>query len=108
MNQLRCAVLHSGSSLVEGAGARFSAFRCLDVCVQDDPEPLITCIGSKQYCSKDASTAPLFNCSINLLGLICRLERAVLRFVEEDSSRDREYRGSDSVFVEAGIVDYRS
>lgn len=108
LNQLRCAVLHSGSSLVEGAGARFSAFRCLDVCVQDDPEPLITCIGSSRHCSKDGRTATTFHCTINLLGLICRLERAVLRFVEENPSRDREYRGSGSVFVEAGIVDYRN
>ena len=108
LNQLRCAVLHSGSSLVEGAGARFSAFRCLEVCVQDDPEPLITCIGSSRHCSKDGRTTTTFHCTINLLGLICRLERAVSRFVEEDPSRDREYRGSDSVFVEAGIVDYRS
>lgn len=108
LNQLRCAVLHSGSSLVEGAGARFSAFRCLDVCVQDDSEPLITCIGSRRHCSKDGRTTTTFHCTINLLGLICCLERAVLRFVEEDPSRDREYRGSGSVFVEAGIVDYRS
>ena len=67
--QLRCAVIHAGSSVIEGRGEEYSPYKAIGVCVQGDACGIIasyghkgTGHGSQQDCA--------FECVVKLEGLI--------------------------------------
>lgn len=103
--QLRCAVVHAGSSSVDGKGAAYSPFRVIGVCVQRDSQGIIasyghtgTGYGKQKNCAYD--------CVIRLEVLISLMAKGVGRFIEEDPDRDREYSTKEGL-DRTGVVDYR-
>lgn len=45
--QLRCAVIHAGSSVIEGRGEAYSPYKAIGVCVQGDARGIIASYGHK-------------------------------------------------------------
>ncbi len=106
--QLRCAVLHAGSSSIDDAakGSIYSPFRVIDVCVQGDARSIIARFGHVGE-GVDVLEGCAYDCSIKLEGLISLMAKGVRRFIDEDPSRDREYFAGEGL-DRRGIVDYRS
>lgn len=103
--QLRCAVVHAGSSVIEGKGEKYSPYKVIGVCVQGDKHGIIASYGhtgtgieSQQDCA--------FDCVVKLEGLISLIAKGVCKFVEEDPERDREYSTGKGLYRQ-GVVDYR-
>lgn len=46
--QLRCAVIHAGSSAIEGIGEKYSPYKAIGVCVQGDTCGIIASYGHKE------------------------------------------------------------
>ena len=88
--QLRCAVIHAGSSAIEGRGEEYSPYKAIGVCVQGDARGIIASYGHKGigYGSQQDCA---FECVVKLEGLISLIAKGVCKFVEEDPERDREY-----------------
>lgn len=103
--QLRCAVIHAGSSVIEGRGEEYSPYKAIGVCVQGDARGIIASyghkeisLGSQQYCA--------FDCVVKLEGLISLIAKGVCKFVEEDPERNREYSTGKGLSRQ-GVVDFR-
>lgn len=106
--QLRCAVVHADSSVNddEGAGAAYSPFRVIGICVQGDPDNLVSSYGhTGEGVSEQVNCA--FDCVIRLEALISLVAKGVCRFIEEDPRRDRE-QAANVGLRHLGIVDFRS
>lgn len=104
--QLRCAVIHAGSSAIEGSGEEYSPYKAIGVCVQGDALGIIASYGHKGigYGSQQDCA---FECVVKLEGLISLIAKGVCKFVEEDPERDREY-STGKELSRQGVVDFRS
>lgn len=103
--QLRCAVIHAGSSVIEGSGEKYSPYKAIGVCVQGDTCGIIAkyghneiSLGSHQDCA--------FDCVVKLEGLISLIAKGVCKFIEEHPERDREYSTGNGLSHQ-GVVDFR-
>ncbi|WP_373578260.1 hypothetical protein [Parafannyhessea umbonata] len=105
--QLRNAVLHAGSSVVDGAGAKYSPFHSIGMQVFDDDNRLVVGYG---VTSSPGSNGVEGDCRIkitlNLTALLARMEKAVARFLSEYPELDRENGKWDCLTW--GIVDFRT
>ena len=105
--QLRNAVLHTGSSVINGAGAKYSPFHSIGIQVFDNASQLVVGYG--------ATSSPEMNgvegdcrikININLTALLARMERGVERFLSEYPELDKE-KGKWE-YLTWGIVDFRA
>lgn len=103
--QLRCAVVHAGSSVIEGSGEKYSPYKAIGVCVQGNTCGIIASYGHKEI-SLGSQCDCAFDCVVNLEGLISLIAKGVCKFVEEDPERDREY-STGKGFSRQGVVDFR-
>ena len=109
--QLRCAVVHAGSSCIEeeGSGAKYSPYRVIGVCVQGNARGVVASYGYTGSGSEEQSDCA-YDCVVRLEGLISLLAQGVKKFLEEDPSRDCEYSGNSknkSSRYRCGVTDYR-
>ena len=107
--QLRCAVVHAGSSFIEekGSGAKYSPYRVIGVCVQGNSRGVVTSYGYTGSGLEEQSDCA-YDCVIKLEGLISTLAQGVKKFLEEDPSRDCEYPGEgNGSRYRCGVTDYR-
>lgn len=108
--QLRCAVVHAGSSSIEdkGTGAKYSPYRVIGVCVHGDARGVIASYGHTGTGAEDQQSDCAYHCAVKLEGLILLLAKGVRAFLEEDPSRDREYSDeSTEARLRCGVTDYR-
>ena len=103
--QLRCAVIHAGSSVIEGRGEEYSPYKAIGVCVQGDARGIIASFGHKGI-GHGSQQDCAFDCVVNLVGLILLIAKGVYKFVEEDPERDREYSTGIGLSRQ-GVVDFR-
>ena len=105
--QLRNAVLHAGSSVVNGAGAKYSPFHSIGIQVFDNDSQLVIGFG---VTSSPEPNGVEGNCRIrvtlNLTALLARMEKGVARFLNEFPELDREKGKWDCLTW--GIVDFRA
>lgn len=105
--QLRNAVLHAGSSIVNGAGAKYSPFHSIGIQVFDNDSQLVIGYGAT---SSPEPNGVEGNCCIkitlNLTALLVRMEKGVARFLNEFPELDRE-KGKWNCLT-WGIVDFRA
>lgn len=89
--QLRNAVLHTGSSVVDGAGAKYSPFHLIGIRVFDDDSQLVMGYGA---ISSPKTNGVEDDCRIkitlNLTALLARMEKGVAMFLNEYPDLDRE------------------
>lgn len=105
--QLRNAVLHTGSSVVDGAGAKYSPFHSIGIQVFNDDSQLV--IGYGATSSPEANGIEgdcRIKININLTALLARMERGVERFLSEYPELDKE-KGKWE-YLTWGIVDFRA
>lgn len=105
--QLRNAVLHTGSSVVDGAGAKYSPFHSIDIQVFNDDSQLV--IGYGATSSPEANGIEgdcRIKININLTALLARMERGVERFLSEYPELDKEK--GEWEYLTWGIVDFRA
>lgn len=103
--QLRCAVVHAGSSVIEGSGEKYSPYKAIGVCVQGNTCGIIASYGHKEI-SLGSQCDCAFDCVVKLEGLTSLIAKGVCKFVEEDPERDREY-STGKGFSRQGVVDFR-
>lgn len=103
--QLRCAVVHAGSSVVMGKGEDYSPYKVIGICVQGDECGIVASyghsgsgMGSQRNCA--------FECVVKLEGLISLMAKGVRTFIEEEPARDREYSIGKG-FDRSGVTDFR-
>lgn len=105
--QLRNAVLHTGSSVVDGAGAKYSPLHSIDIQVFNDDSQLV--IGYGATSSPEANGIEgdcRIKININLTALLARMERGVERFLSEYPELDKEK--GEWEYLTWGIVDFRA
>ena len=103
--QLRCAVIHAGSSVIEGYGEKYSPYKAIGVCVQGDTCGIIAIYGHKEI-SFGSQRDCAFDCAVKLEGLISLIAKGVCKFIEEDPERNREYSTEKELSLQ-GVVDFR-
>lgn len=103
--QLRCAVIHAGSSVIEGRGEEYSPYKTIGVCVQGDARGIIASYGHKGI-GHGSQQGCAFDCVVKLEGLISLIAKGVCKFVEEDPERNREYSTGNRLSSQ-GVVDFR-
>ncbi len=105
--QLRNAVLHTGSSVVDGAGAKYSPFHSIGIQACDDDSQLVIGYG---VTSSSVTNGVEGDCRIkitlNLTALLARMEKGAARFLNEYPDLDREKGKWD--YLTLGIVDFRA
>ena len=103
--QLRCAVIHAGSSVIKGRGEEYSPYKTIGVCVQGDARGIVASYGHKGIGHGSQQDCE-FDCVVKLEGLISLIAKGVCKFVEEDPERDREY-STGKGFSRQGVMDFR-
>lgn len=103
--QLRCAVSHAGSSVIEGSGDKYSPYKAIGVCVQGDTCGILASYGHKEI-SLGSHRDCAFDCVVKLEGLISLIAKGVCKFIGEDPERDREYSTGKGLSHQ-GVVDFR-
>lgn len=103
--QLRCAVIHAGSSTIEGGGKKYSPYKAIGVCVHGNTCGIIAIYGHKEI-NLGSQQDCAFDCVVKLDGLISLIAKGVCKFVEEDPERDREYSTAKGLSRQ-GVVDFR-
>lgn len=104
--QLRNAVLHTGSSRVEGKGAKHSQYHSIGVYVTDSDSSLLCSYGmTSNPTTRGTEDNCRFEVVISLSGLLARMEKGVGRFLQEHPRCDVEYGKRSSLHW--GIVDMR-
>lgn len=104
--QLRNAVLHTGSSRVEGKGAKHSQYHSIGVYVTDSDSSLLCSYGmTSNPTTRGTEDNCRFEVVISLSGLLARMEKGVGRFLQEYPRCDVEYGKRSSLHW--GIVDMR-
>lgn len=103
--QLRCAVIHAGSSVIKGRGEEYSPYKAIGVCVQGDARGIIASYGHKGI-GHGSQQDSAFDCVVKLEGLIFLIAKGVCKFVEEDPERDREYSTGKGLSRQV-VVDFR-
>ena len=103
--QLRNAVLHTESSVVGGAGAKYSPFHSIAIWVFENENQLVTSFGVTSSPKPDGVESHCcVRIALNLTALLARMEKGVARFLNEYPELDREY-GKES-YQSWGIVDF--
>mgnify|MGYP004487969161 FL=1 len=103
--QLRCAVVHAGSSVIEGKGKDYSPYKVIGVCIQGDEHGIVASYGhagSGVGCQRSCA----FDCVVKLEGLISLMAKGVRAFIEEEPARDHEYSIGKG-FDRSGVTDFR-
>lgn len=103
--QLRCAVVHAGASVIEGKGKDYSPYKVIGVCVQGDECGIVASYGHTGVGAENLK-ACAYDCVIKLEGLISRMAKGVVSFLEEDPERDCE-RGIKTGIDRRGVTDFR-
>lgn len=103
--QLRCAVIHAGSSVIEGKGEDYSPYKVIGVCVQGDARGIVASYGHTGTGAEDLKDCE-YDCVIKLEGLISLMAKGVVSFLEEDPRRDCE-RTIKSGIDRRGVTDFR-
>lgn len=105
--QLRNAVLHTGSSVVDGSGAKFSPFHSIGIQVFNNDSQLVIGYGVTSSPGSDGVEDDCrIKISINLTALLARMEKGVAAFLSEYPELDRENGKRDCLTW--GIVDFRA
>lgn len=105
--QLRNTVLHTGSSVVDGAGAKYSPFHSIGIQVFDNDSQLVIGYGSTSSPEPDGVENDCrIKITLNLTALLSRMEKAVAAFLSEYPELDRENGKRDCLTW--GIVDFRA
>lgn len=105
--QLRNAVLHTGSSVVDGAGAKFSPFHSIGIQVFNNDSQLVIGYGATSSPGSDGVEDDChIKISVNLTALLARMEKGVAAFLNEYPELDREKGKWDCLTW--GIVDFRA
>ena len=105
--QLRNAVLHTGSSVVDGAGAKYSPFHSIGIQVFNNDSQLVIGYGVTSSPGSDGVEDDCrIKISINLTALLARMEKGVAAFLSEYPELDRENGKRDCLTW--GIVDFRA
>lgn len=105
--QLRNAVLHTGSSVVDGAGAKYSPFHSIGIQVFDNDSQLVIGYGSTSSPEPNGVESDCrIKITLNLTALLARMEKGVARFLNEYPELDREKGKWDCLTW--GIVDFRA
>lgn len=117
-SQLRNAILHAGSSVVDGSGAKYSPFHSIGIRIDDCDNQLIGSFGVRssptsreieanfQDCEDEIESDCELEIVISLLGLLTRMEKGVELFLDDYPKLNRE-NGKLEHFT-WGIVDIRS
>lgn len=111
--QLRNAVLHTGSSVVDGAGAKYSPFHSIGIQVFDNDSQLVIGHGSTSSPESDGVENDCrIKITLNLTALLTRMEKGVARFLNEYPELDKEkgkYKEKGKwEYLTLGIVDFRA
>lgn len=105
--QLRCAVIHAGSSSIDQKGAEYSPFQTIGICVRGNANNLVTNIGHRGRGTDGESISDCsYHCDILLEGLISLMAKGVTKFIREDPERNRELASTER-FPREGITDFR-
>lgn len=105
--QLRNAVLHTGSSVVDGVGAKYSPFHSIGIQVFDDDSQLVIGYGATSSPEANGIESDCrIKITLNLTALLARMERGVERFLSEYPELDKEKGKWD--YLTWGIVDFRT
>lgn len=105
--QLRNAVLHTGSSVVDGAGAKYSPFHSIGIQVFDDDSQLVIGYGATSSPEPNGVESDCrIKITLNLTALLVCMEKGVARFLNEYPELDREKGKWD--YLTWGIVDFRA
>lgn len=105
--QLRNAVLHTGSSVINGAGAKYSPFHSIGIQVFDNDSQLVIGYGATSSPETNGIEGDCrIKININLTALLARMERGVERFLSEYPELDKE-KGKWE-YLTWGIVDFRA
>lgn len=106
-SQLRNAVLHAGSALVEGFGDRFSPYHAIGIYITDSDSQLVLGTGVTSAPGPGGKeTNCSFDVTLSLNALLSRMEKAVQRFLSERPQLDVEVGKWRS--IKYGIVDMRT
>ena len=108
--QMRCAVVHAGSSYIDGHGKRYTPYRAIGVCANGDASKIVA---SYRHIGQGIDNLECcgFGCRVSLEGLISRMAEGVVAFIAEDPGRDRELSaedGEDAASYDLGLVDLRA
>ena len=105
--QLRNAVLHTGSSVVDGAGAKYSPFHSIGMQAFDDDSQLVIGYGATSSPEPNGVEGDCrIKITLNLTALLAHMEKGVARFLNEYPDLDREKGKWDCLTW--GIVDFRA
>lgn len=105
--QLRNAVLHTGSSVVNGAGAKYSPFHSIGMQVFDDDSQMVIGYGVTSSPEPNGVEGDCrIKITLNLTALLAHMEKGVARFLNEYPDLDREKGKWD--YLTWGIVDFRA
>jgi hypothetical protein len=117
-SQLRNAVLHAGSAIITGHGAKYSPFNSIGVQVTNNPDQLVIGYGSTSTptprelqtnftgCDDEVETDCHVKLLINLTALLAKVEEGARRFIADNPDLDKEL-GKWEV-ANWGIVDLRT
>lgn len=106
-SQLRNAILHAGSALVEGFGDKFSPYHAIGIYITDSDSQLVLGTGVTSTPGPDGKeTDCSFDVTLSLNALLTRMEKAVQRFLREKPQLDVEVGKWRS--IKYGIVDMRT
>lgn len=103
--QLRCAVVHSASSVIEGKGSGYSPYKSIGVCILGDANKIVASYGHTAT-GTVALTDCAYDCVVVLEGLISCIAKGVSKFVQDNPNLDREF-DSGGMCLRRGVVDYR-
>lgn len=103
--QLRCAVVHAGSSVIEGRGEDYSPYKVIGVCVHGDAHGIVASYGHTGTGTGNLKGCA-YDCVIKLEGLVSLMAKGVVSFLEEDPERDCE-RTIKSGIGRRGVTDFR-
>lgn len=105
--QLRNAVLHTGSSVVDGVGAKYSPFHSIGIQVFDDDSQLVIGYGATSSPEPNGVESDCrIKITLNLTALLVCMEKGVARFLNEYPELDKE-KGKWE-YLTWGIVDFRA
>lgn len=105
--QLRCAVVHAGSSSIEdkNKGSVYSPYRVIGVSTGSGVDKPIASYGHTAIGLGQLENCA-YDCTVNLEGLISLMAQGVARFVKERPEMNRECSTKEG-FNRLGIVDFR-
>lgn len=103
--QLRCAVVHAGSSVIEGKGEDYSPYKVIGVCVHGDAHGVVASYGHTGAGTENLKDCA-YDCVIKLEGLISLIAKGVVLFLEEDPERDCEKTIKTGI-DRRGMTDFR-